>query len=221
MKAFLGIVGGFAVSMGMFAGGLVFATTILSVEEEGKPGRSVDVAELWTEAPRTVDRQAQQFERAPATNPVEEEPQVVAMATPDELAIGRANPISGFGQDEDLVEENGSWDDGADAALQAHLDWCASRYRSYDPTRNTYRSYSGGSRECVSPYLAEIRSAAVDAEPMMVADRGYTVVSAEEGSGNGLSASHVRECQNRYRSYRASDNTYQPFGGGARRQCQS
>jgi hypothetical protein len=27
-------------------------------------------------------------------------------------------------------------------------------------------------------------------------------------------------CQQRYRSYRASDNTYQPFGGGPRRACE-
>lgn len=219
MKALVGILGGFAVSMGMFAGGLVFATTMLSVEEEGKPGRSADVAELWTGAPRTVNRETQAFERAPGTNPVEEKPQVVAMATPDELSIGRPEPITGFGEDEEVVEEGSAWDAGADAALQAHLDWCANRYRSYDPTRNTYRSYSGGNRECVSPHLAEIRSAAADeVQPIQVADRGYTVIAAEETS-NGLSAAHVRECQSRYRSYRVSDNTYQPYGGGPRRQC--
>ncbi len=219
MKALVGILGGFAVSMGMFAGGLVFATTMLSVEEEGKPGRSADVADLWTGGPRTVDPTAQQFERAPGTNRVDDEPQVVAMATRDELSLGRAAPITGFGQDEEPVEESGSWDDGSDAALLSHLEWCANRYRSYDPTRNTYRSYSGGSRECVSPYLDEIRSAATDAQPIQVADSGYTVVSVEDSARSGLSSAHVRECQSRYRSYRVSDNTYQPYGGGPRRQC--
>lgn len=37
-------------------------------------------------------------------------------------------------------------------------------------------------------------------------------------SGGG--SSHVQWCYDRYRSYRASDNTYQPYNGG-RRQCYS
>lgn len=36
----------------------------------------------------------------------------------------------------------------------------------------------------------------------------------------GRSSAHVRWCYNRYRSYRASDNTYQPYNG-PRRQCYS
>lgn len=36
----------------------------------------------------------------------------------------------------------------------------------------------------------------------------------------GLSGAHIRWCENRYRSYRAWDNTYQPYNG-ARRQCWS
>jgi hypothetical protein len=39
------------------------------------------------------------------------------------------------------------------------------------------------------------------------------------GNGGGGSA-HVRWCYNHYRSYRASDNTYQPYNG-PRRQCVS
>ena len=36
----------------------------------------------------------------------------------------------------------------------------------------------------------------------------------------GLSRAHYRDCARRYRSYRASDNTFQPYRGG-RRQCRS
>lgn len=32
---------------------------------------------------------------------------------------------------------------------------------------------------------------------------------------------HAQWCYARYRSYRIEDNSYQPYGGGARRQCQS
>ena len=36
----------------------------------------------------------------------------------------------------------------------------------------------------------------------------------------GPSINHMQWCQNRYRSYRASDNSYQPLNGG-RRSCAS
>ena len=34
----------------------------------------------------------------------------------------------------------------------AHTQWCLARYRSYNPANNTFVSYSGEIRECVSPY---------------------------------------------------------------------
>jgi hypothetical protein len=40
-------------------------------------------------------------------------------------------------------------------------------------------------------------------------------ILADNASANG------DQCRLRYRSYRAEDNTYQPFGGGPRRSCQS
>lgn len=35
----------------------------------------------------------------------------------------------------------------------AHLRWCEARYRSYRPWDNTFVTYRGQRRECVSPYL--------------------------------------------------------------------
>jgi hypothetical protein len=34
----------------------------------------------------------------------------------------------------------------------AHVQWCVDHYRSYNPANNTFVSYSGDVRECVSPY---------------------------------------------------------------------
>jgi hypothetical protein len=34
----------------------------------------------------------------------------------------------------------------------AHAEWCSNRYRSYKPRTNTWTSYSGQVRRCVSPY---------------------------------------------------------------------
>ena len=37
---------------------------------------------------------------------------------------------------------------------QAHYDWCAAKYRSYDPRNNTYQPYGGVPRRpCISPYM--------------------------------------------------------------------
>ncbi len=33
-----------------------------------------------------------------------------------------------------------------------HVAWCANRYRSYNPRRNTWVAYSGQVRQCISPY---------------------------------------------------------------------
>jgi hypothetical protein len=39
-------------------------------------------------------------------------------------------------------------------------------------------------------------------------------------AGIGLTDDHVSNCFDRYRSYRPEDNSYQPYGGGSRRQCE-
>lgn len=36
--------------------------------------------------------------------------------------------------------------------LPAHANWCSSRYRSYDPATNSYQSFSGSRKPCVSPF---------------------------------------------------------------------
>jgi BA14K-like protein len=33
-----------------------------------------------------------------------------------------------------------------------HVNWCENRYRSYNPGTNTWLSYSGNYRQCISPY---------------------------------------------------------------------
>ncbi|WP_371411998.1 BA14K family protein [Neorhizobium sp. T6_25] len=116
-----------------------------------------------------------------------------------------------------------------------HLDWCATRYRSYRPRDNSYTPFSGGRRQCESPYsilpsgsgaepdVEEISEApngddsfedasiAVPARQQEVADLGRSSVRGDE---------HAQSCFARYRSYRIEDNSYQPVSGGPRRQCQ-
>jgi hypothetical protein len=45
------------------------------------------------------------------------------------------------------------YDDDYDVASGSdHVQWCLDRYRSYNPSTNTWVSYSGEVNECVSPY---------------------------------------------------------------------
>ncbi len=40
----------------------------------------------------------------------------------------------------------------ASGAANAHASWCLDRYRSYQPSTNTYQPYNGPRRACVSPF---------------------------------------------------------------------
>ncbi len=77
-----------------------------------------------------------------------------------------------------------------------HLNWCASHYRSFDPATNTYRSFQGQVRVC---------------QPLSEKN-GDALASASSSAADPL-ANAVIWCANRYKSYRAEDNTYQPYDG--------
>lgn len=112
----------------------------------------------------------------------------------------------------------------------AHVDWCANRYRSYRPRDNSYTPYSGGRRVCVSPYTDAAAGLSGDVSPPPDPGDAYAEDAGDpsfetEFASTGASEStyftqdHVSYCFSRYRSYRPEDNTYQPYGGGPRRQC--
>lgn len=93
------------------------------------------------------------------------------------------------------------------AGRSAHESWCRSRFRSYRSSDNTYTSYGGSRKDCSSPMADLVAEASLDGgEPQSLAQ----AVSDDDG--------RVARCRARYASYRASDNTYQPFSG-PRRLC--
>lgn len=196
MKAILGLVGGFVLTLAVFGSGLVFAAWLLAAKPAREARPTVSVAELWTRKARPVDKTAQDFERVP---PEQSAPADIAAKAPaQDPARQQPDPTV----------------TGAIARTELpppHLAWCASRYRSYDPEDNSYMSYSGQQRTCVSPYLAADRAAPREA-------------SYVEGAGAYAAAGgepdHVASCFSRYRSYRPEDNSYQPYSGGPRRQCE-
>ncbi|TJV25056.1 MAG: BA14K family protein [Mesorhizobium sp.] len=202
MKAVLGLVCGFVLTLAVFGSGLGFAAWLLAAKPPRQATATVSVAELWTKKARPVNKAGQGLERLPAKQ----------SAPPDILAKPQETPPD--------PTVTGAIAPTAADLPPPHLAWCASRYRSYHPDDNSYLSYSGQLRPCISPYLQAAGQAVLPAAGDGDENgAGLGVYVAGDG-GEALSADHVASCFSRYRSYRPEDNSYQPYSGGPRRQCQ-
>ena len=270
MKALLGIVGGLVLTLAVFASGLAFATWLLTAKPVRQITPAIGVSELWTEDARPVDPSKQGLERIPAAG-APAKPDETAKAdtgTPAaslgtltqpeaEYAPTRQTPQTGtaLGQRAPDVASAEQPAQQASAELPAaHLEWCANRYRSYRPEENSYRSYSGEMRSCISPYFDPDRPASTGVHQTDKAGMADQVATADDqtdaqgfsssldgyattyggpeqpedqapavqavGAVSQASADHIDYCFSRYRSYDPQDNTYQPYDGGPRRQCE-
>lgn len=219
MKILLVILGGIVATLGLYGSGFVTAMAFLSAEPTPvwKPSRDAGV---WTLEPVTVSEADQDFERLPA-RPVAEGSFVAKAAAADATDDGGAVEASiddtrtaSIGEDIDTAAEIDTRTRRATgpAMSVAHVQWCLNRYRSYRVEDNSYTPYSGGSRPCVSPYF----NGTAQASPR---GRAYAQAEAPQQRRSQLSSRHIQSCFDRYRSYRPSDNSYQPYGGGPRRQC--
>lgn len=102
---------------------------------------------------------------------------------------------------------------------------CAQEYRSFRSSDCTYQPYRGGRRLCEiapepseMPLLAERRLLPDRVEALALVDPRQS--EEREGSArSAVTACDVQTCAAEYRSFRASDCTYQPYGGGPRRMC--
>ncbi|TYR32506.1 BA14K family protein [Mesorhizobium microcysteis] len=232
MIAVLSVLGGLIVSFGMFVGGLMFATMVLMVEPEERPGPGVDVAEVWTNEPRVVDVADQSFERIGTVVEPRSASEAVEPGV-DDLTTAALPSVSDAVVLEDAVFQDAEvqYDAASQELIVAHVDWCSSRYRSYNAGDNSYIAYSGGRRTCISPYTEQFEAGGADLE-VVTSEDGFGEYAEAAASGSSsygetqhdayadFASDHVAYCFDRYRSYRPEDNTYQPFGGGPRRQCQ-
>ena len=224
LVAVLGLVGGVVLSLVMFAGGIAVATWLPEGEPERRLGSGPEVAELWAPTPRSVDRSAQDFERIAAVQAVSLEPSRERADDDADVELATVDPVTtssaGLAADEDAVDFRTS------QMSSAHIEWCGDRYRSYQPDANVYTAYSGELRRCVSPYTDELAAALQGGsqEQEMVeedlAEADVSYLPEEQAMNVSMSSDHVNDCFSRYRSYRPEDNTYQPYDGGPRRQCQ-
>lgn len=85
-------------------------------------------------------------------------------------------------------------------------------HRGYRHRRHGYRHYNGWWYPAGAFVAGAIIGGALNNQPPRYSERRYY----RQGGGNA----HVSWCYDRYRSYRQSDNTFQPYNG-PRQQCYS
>ncbi|NKK36384.1 BA14K family protein [Rhizobium leguminosarum bv. viciae] len=183
MKAIASVVFGILSSVGACVAAASVASYVVA-DSEPHAFNELAARDLWTTTPVKVDPRQQHYERIPplySSYVTEASASVASTARPDS-----ARPPAELQTPQPRLSA-------------AHLAWCGEHYRSFDPATNSYRSYSGEIRECISPF-----------QP--------TVAEADEGVGSKVNAEAAARCAARYKSYRPEDNTYQPWEG-PRRSC--
>jgi hypothetical protein len=221
MRTLAAFVAGLLLSVVTFSTGVIGAILYLSTPEPASFSRTSGVTDLWTTKPTVVARSQRGLvgvgsdqisglhsELGNQSNELIEQ-KVVTDAEPDRFSTGS------------IVEE---LNQSPKTLFFEHVQWCTSRFNSYRAADGTYQPYNGKRRRCVSPYIADGIHVHDD-------DRGAAdeiLLSSHRSLGDGDQGDplvtadiddHTRKCSERYKSYRAEDNTYQPYNGGPRRQC--
>lgn len=213
MKLFLATLSGFVITLSIFAAGAISAIYITN-EAEPVPIWKANEGSPWTIEP--VAASAEPIERLTAKAPSAPRAAVKGTNRPpvDMTTTGAIQNPTPEPSPEPAAEE---------PAAMVHVQWCSERYRSYRQEDNSYRSYSGRRRPCVSPFSdASGRSGEPFYSTETTPDQppvGYPVEEVEEPA-NYLTQRHIAACFSRYRSYSPEDNSYQPYGGGSRRKCE-
>lgn len=190
MKTLATMVFGIVSTIGVVSIGMAAASVFVGAAEARNTPEPA-VSDLWTTGPQPVDTARQKLQReAPlySTYALEEQQRQIARAQPTSMKPTSIAPVEQASANVDAAERHSS----------AAANWCANRYRSYDPATNTYRTYGGETRACTAP--REII--------------GNNVV----GEGNAVVADsdHLSWCEQRYRSFDAATNTYRTYGGEVR-----
>ncbi len=189
MKTIATLAFGIACAVGASLGVASVASVVVT-EPQRSERQTLGAPDLWTMTPVKIDRAAKAFERLPPvlSTYASTSVRITKTASAADRTIELLTTASG-----ELPTLSGE-----------HLDWCASRYRSFNAETNTYRSFSGETKTCASPF--ESQKSASDKYVDQPAQFSSTTVSM------------AAWCAARYQSYRIEDNTYQPYCG-QRRPC--
>lgn len=190
MKAAASALFGIVTSIGACLAAASVASVVMANSEQGK-APAAGVTDLWTAVPIRVDKARQNYIRLPpqySSYVNDAPPRAVATLIPD-AGPSRPSPVT---------------TPPASLIAVEHVSWCTQHYKSYDPSSDSYTSFSGEIRTCGSPTNEIANGDAV----------------AVRGSRTDVDAVAASWCAARYQSYRAKDNSYQPYNG-PRRQCLS
>lgn len=179
MKAIATMIFGIASAVGTCVAGAGIASYVVAQPEHGSLRKDLK-PDLWTIEPTRVIQSRQHYERLPPS---------LSTYAQQELQSGssRANTSIGLPQ-KPLLQPQAI----ASTSIALHQEWCRTKFRSYDAATDSYRSFGGDRRPCVSPTAEEPPVAFTAVEP---------------------DSDLARSCAGRYVSYRRSDNTYQPYRG--------
>lgn len=188
MKAIASLAFGIALSVSACIGTASLASLVLAEPGE-RPLLEGSAPDLWTATPVRIDPSEQHYERLPAVYST-----YVTNPIPAKLVTRRSRTV---------------WKSTATPAElpTAQADACSNRYQSYDPVTNTYRSYSGHRRTCGASHANQ-----------HINHKGRSAQINPRFVGYGADNLRIAQCAARYQSYRAFDNTYQPYDG-PRRPC--
>lgn len=192
MNPVLSLMGNIAFAAATVVSVFSVATKLSASEPALSALPSAYAGDLWTSVPTVVDTNAQHFERIPGVD-----------TTSIEARTRTAVPSTQVASLDPTIGISGETSTSNPVMAADHEQWCASHYRSFDPRNNTYRSFSGQTRLCVSPF-ATYKTPTVSGTASLAAQATYADVEA---------------CTRRYRSYDPTDHTYQPLEGGPRRVC--
>jgi hypothetical protein len=199
------------VAMSLFVAGFLSASALMA-KPASEALANLDAPDLWPSSPKPIAAADRGLERVAAAPPVSLAPSetLAQAATPvvaDEAGNAPHDASTEIDQTQPGLEAAAMGSDGAATPLYSHEHqaWCAQRYRSYSADDNSYNSYSGERKDCVSPYM----------DVASTDDTGLAQAAAA-GSQPAVLDDQAHRCAERYASYRTSDNTYQPFGGPRR-----
>src|SRR5690606_31773619 len=160
MKYVLATLCGMATTLCVFASGVAFALAFFWAEPVSVERPGTATALHFPAEPTTVDTAEQDYERIDGLVAVATTIQAEA-AEPEMSEIGmdgaaqmQTASLTGEGD----MESQGDIDQDTYALNPQHVAWCSNRYRSYRPENNAYTPYSGGSRECISPFSDDMAS---------------------------------------------------------------
>lgn len=158
-------------------------------------------ASIWSSSPVRVDRSQQAYTREANDQPI----QIAVNEKANHAEAAQSTPAPM----EDRPSTIQDMQQVAVTGTSESTRWCQARYKSYRASDNSYQPLDGNARrQC-------------DGAPQPVDIGAISGNTPAATLAQNSDMNHAGWCQARYSSYRASDDTYQPFNSPERRRCTS